>query len=208
MIKICLISMLVCCMYVGLESEAFGGVDNSSGLNSNKTALIIIDIQNDYFPGGKNELSGSVEAGRQAKKILNMFRSNSLPVIHIQHEMMGENPPFFAPGSKGQKIHDCVLPLAGETVFVKQNVSSFEQTPLLDYLKKHKIEQLVVTGMQTNACVAATIKDAIKYEFSIIALKDTIAAVDKETHNKALLKFEAMDVKLMTAENFTSAFSK
>lgn len=50
-----------------------------------KTALLIVDIQNDYFPGGAMELVGAVKAAEKAHTLLVAFRQRSLPVIHIQH---------------------------------------------------------------------------------------------------------------------------
>ena len=167
------------------------------------TALLIIDIQNDYFPDGKFELTGSVAAADQAQKALTFFRSKGLPVIHIQHEYTGENPPFFAPDSDGQKIHETVLPLPGEPVFIKHLVSSFEQTPLLEYLNNSKIKRLIIAGMQTNVCVLGTLEDALKKEFDIIVLKDACAARDVSIHDQTLTVMEEKGVKVMSVDMLT-----
>jgi nicotinamidase-related amidase len=78
-----------------------------------KPALIIIDIQNDYFPGGKMELEGSPEASLQAAKLLERFRSCGLPLVHIQHVSNRPGASFFLPGTEGVDIHANVAPRAG-----------------------------------------------------------------------------------------------
>lgn len=172
--------------------------------NASGTALIVIDIQNDYFPGGKLELAGSIEAGERAGTVLEIFRTKKLPVIHIQHEWKGENPPFFAPGSKGQKINDCVIPVKGEKVFVKYDVSSFKQTPLLQYLKDQNIKRLIIAGMQTDMCVTGTVKDGIKNRFEIVVVKDAVAAKDAETNKMALAAIEAEGAEVIDMDSLVS----
>ena len=75
-----------------------------------KQALLLIDIQNDYFPGGAMELSGSLPAGMQAGKLLRLFRDKSLPIIHIQHLSTREGATFFVPNTGGVEIHETVAP--------------------------------------------------------------------------------------------------
>ena len=70
-----------------------------------KPALIIIDIQNDYFPGGKMELEGSPEASLQAAKLLASFRAKELPLVHIQHVSNRPGASFFLPDTEGVNIH-------------------------------------------------------------------------------------------------------
>ena len=60
-----------------------------------KSALILIDIQNDYFKGGKSELNHPIETGRNAKTILDFFRENNLPIYHVQHINTNSKATFF-----------------------------------------------------------------------------------------------------------------
>ena len=80
-------------------------------------ALLLIDIQNDYFKGGLHPLAGMDRAAKNAKRLLGEFRERKLPVIHVRHEGAGENAGFFRPNTKGAEIHELVRPLPGETVF-------------------------------------------------------------------------------------------
>ena len=91
-----------------MDTKKEESVSEKICIDSPKTALLIIDIQNDYFPEGKFELTASIEASLQAKKALAFFRQNGLHVIHIQHETTQDPAPFFAPNTEGQKIHENV----------------------------------------------------------------------------------------------------
>ena len=84
-----------------------------------KTALLLVDIQNDYFPGGRMELVGSPEAGRRAGELLSLFRKEKLPIFHIQHVAIRKDATFFLPDTTGVEIHETVCPLPGETVVRK-----------------------------------------------------------------------------------------
>lgn len=98
-----------------------------------KQALLLIDIQNDYFPGGAMELHGSVEAGAKARSLLAAFRKNALEIVHIQHISIKSSAAFFLPRTDGACIHPCVAPLGGETAIQKHFPNSFRETPLLEH---------------------------------------------------------------------------
>src|SRR4030095_5679199 len=79
-------------------------------------ALALIDLQNDYFPGGRMELVGATEAVERAAGLLEAFRRRSLPVIHIQHLATRASATFFVPGTPGVEIHAAVRPRGSERV--------------------------------------------------------------------------------------------
>lgn len=138
-------------------------------------ALLIIDIQNDYFPGGAMELVGSPEAGAKAAELLEAFRSASLPIIHIQHVALGSNATFFLPNTKGVEIHESVTPLEGETVFQKNHPNSFLETPLLAHLRDHQITELVIVGMMTHMCIDTSTRAASDLGFDCLLAHDACA---------------------------------
>lgn len=140
-----------------------------------KPALIIIDIQNDYFPGGKMELEGSPEAGLKAAQLLQSFRSKELPLVHIQHVSNRPGASFFLPGTEGVNIHASVAPRAGETVIQKNYPNSFRDTPLLEHLRALEVDQLVIAGMMTHMCVDATTRAAFDLGFSCSLAHDACA---------------------------------
>src|SRR3954464_6806886 len=98
------------------------------------TALIIIDIQNDYFPGGAMALDGADTAGAKARTALERFRKDGLPVIHVRHLSTRPGATFFLPGTKGADIHPAVAPQKGEAVIEKNFPNGFRATSLGDAL--------------------------------------------------------------------------
>jgi nicotinamidase-related amidase len=170
------------------------------------TALVLIDIQNDYFPGGRYELLESDKANLQAKVLLEEFRKRNLPVIHVRHESIGPDANFFIPNTHGADIHPNVAPRTGETVIVKYKVSSFIDTGLESILRNSGIKQLIVCGMQTNWCVRATTLDALKKGFKVTVIKDAIAAKNIDVHQEAIKEMVENQVKLMKTEEFVKNF--
>jgi nicotinamidase-related amidase len=142
------------------------------------TALLLIDIQNDYFPGGAMELVGSVEAGKQAGLLLEKFRNDSLPVIHVQHVSARPGATFFLPGSQGVEINGAVAPLPGELVLRKNYPNSFRETQLLDHLRRLDVDRLVIAGMMTHMCVDTTTRAAADLGFQCLLAHDACATRD------------------------------
>jgi nicotinamidase-related amidase len=139
------------------------------------TALVLVDIQNDYFPGGKMEQEGSVEASQQARRLLEYFRQQNLPLVHIQHVAVRPGSTFFLPNTEGVKTHRNVQPLDGEVVFQKHYPNSFRETPLLEHLQAQGIDRLVICGMMTHMCVDATARAAFDYGFDCLIAGDACA---------------------------------
>ena len=140
-----------------------------------KPALVVIDIQNDYFPGGKMPLEGSPEAGMQAARLLDAFRTKGLPLVHVQHLSNRPGAGFFVPDTEGANIHASVAPRAGETVVQKNFPNSFRATPLLEHLRGLDIDHLVIAGMMTHMCVDATTRAAFDFGFSCSLAHDACA---------------------------------
>jgi nicotinamidase-related amidase len=139
------------------------------------TALIVIDIQNDYFPGGAMELEGADAAGEKAGAALSAFRSRGLPVIHVRHLSVRPGSTFFIPGTRGAEIHGSVKPLSGEPVVEKNFPNSFRGTGLQEILEKQQIKSLAVAGMMTHMCVDATVRHAADLGYRITLLGDACA---------------------------------
>jgi nicotinamidase-related amidase len=177
-----------------------------SGQNMN-TALLIIDIQNDYFDKGTMPLVGSDNASNNAKLILERFRTDCLPVIHIQHIATRPSATFFLPNTKGAEIHDNVKPIGDEKVIVKHYPNSFRETELLDYLKSKNITDLVICGMMTHMCVDATVRAAKDYGFNIILISDACATKDLEI-NGQIAKAEEVQISFLSALNYSYATVK
>lgn len=140
------------------------------------TALVIVDIQNDYFPAGKMPLVGPVEASQQAARLLEHFRDVHWPVIHIQHIAVRPGATFFLQGTPGVDFHANVQPLPDETIVQKNFPNGFRDTPLLEVLREKQIDRLVICGMQTNMCIDATTRAAADYGFECFVAADACAA--------------------------------
>lgn len=156
------------------------------------TALLIIDVQNDYFPGGKMTLEGSEKAGRNIQQVLEYFRKNNLPVVHIKHISTNERATFFLPGTSGAEIHPLVSPSGDEIVIVKHFPNSFRETELLEYLQSKNIKNLIITGMMTDVCVESTTRAAFDFGFSNTIIGDATATRDRELDGKIV---KAADVQ-------------
>ena len=138
-----------------------------------KSALLLIDIQDFYFPGGKLQLENPEMAGMNAGLILDHFRKSELPVYHVRHN--------FEPGGD---IHHYVKPEAGEPVISKDQVNAFVDTNLLEMLQADSIEQLVICGMQTHMCVEAAVRAGHDLGFTCLLVTDACAtrALQYEEH--------------------------
>jgi nicotinamidase-related amidase len=140
-----------------------------------QTVLILIDIQNDYFPGGRMELEGPLEAALQARKLLDRFRRQAWPTVHIQHVSTRPGATFFLPDTEGMELHTSIAPQTGETVIVKHYPNSFRETGLLEHLKGMKTEQLIICGSMTHMCVDATARAAVDLGYPVLLAGDACA---------------------------------
>lgn len=139
------------------------------------TALLLIDIQNFYFPRGRMELVKPEEASLNARKLLLRFRSEQRPIVHIRHN--------FEPGGE---IHANVKPLAGEKIISKDHANAFKDTDLLEYLRLLKIKKVVICGMMTHMCVEAAVRAASDFDFEVVLVHDACATRDLMFQNETI----------------------
>jgi nicotinamidase-related amidase len=145
-----------------------------------KRALVLIDIQNDYFPGGKWTLSGIEPAADNAAKVLAAARAAGDLVVHVRHEFTTPDAPFFAPGSDGARTHPKVLAGAGEPVVLKHHVNAFRETTLKSTLDQHGVEEVVICGAMSHMCVDAGARAASDLGYRCIVVHDACATRDQE----------------------------
>jgi len=138
-------------------------------------ALVLIDIQQDYFPKGRMEVSGAVGASRAAKKLLDHFREKNLPVVHIQHISTRADATFFLPDTDGINFYEGVLPLTAEIVIKKHSPNSFRDTKLHEHLLSHGIRELVICGMMSHMCIDATVRAAFDGGYACSVAHDACA---------------------------------
>lgn len=141
-------------------------------------ALIIIDIQNDYFQGGNCELVNPMEASLKAKELLEHFRKNKMPVFHVQHINLRKGATYFLPNTKGVQIHENVKPLENEIIIEKNFPNSFLETNLESELEKQNIKELVICGMMSHMCIDSTTRAAFDLGFDCILAHDACTTKD------------------------------
>lgn len=143
-----------------------------------KQALMLIDIQNDYFPGGKHPLTSAREAAESAARVLSRFRQVGLPVLHVQHVSLSPDASFFLPDTPGAELYADVKPLPAERVFVKHAPNAFYGTGLTEELADRDITQLTVCGMMSHMCVDTTVRAARDHGLKVTLLYDACATRD------------------------------
>lgn len=169
-----------------------------------KTALLLIDIQEFYFPNGALPLFEPEKTAENAKKVLNYFRENNMTVIHIKHK-----------ASSGSEIHKLVEPIDGEKIITKTKANSFVDTDLLDYLKSQNITNIVLCGMQTHMCLEAATRAASDYGFTCTVVENACTTRDlkynntvikaSDVHNSTLSTLKGTYAEIVTVDEFLKA---
>ena len=177
------------------------------------TALIIVDIQNDYFPNGKMELSNPERAANNAAKVIEWFRQNNKDnIFHVQHIASNPELGFFLPDTVGAKLHESVLPLEHESIIVKHFPNSFLKTELESKLKEKGINKVVVVGMMTHMCIDATVRAAVDLGYETTLIEDACATRDlsyqdhvvpaEQVHYAFVSALKGMYANVITTEDF------
>lgn len=170
-----------------------------------KSAVLLIDIQNDYFKGGKCELYHPEEAAVHGREILELFRRAKLPVYHVKHISTKEDAAFFLPDTKGAEFHESVAPLEQEKVVIKHNPSAFLNTGLAGELLEGGIEHLVIAGMMSHMCIDTTVRAAQDYGFSVTLISDACTTRDLISREGEVIPAQTVHDTFMAALNNTFA---
>lgn len=164
-----------------------------------KEALLIIDVQNDYFPGGANALHNPGKAERRIQDLISESRAIHRPIVYIQHI----NPPddtFFLEGTPGVEISDRIRPNAEDKVIIKHYPNSFLETELDDYLQSIGVDTLVVCGMMTHMCVDTTVRAAMDHGYRVQLVSGACATMDLEW-NGEIIPAEAVQKAFIASLN-------
>jgi len=140
-------------------------------------ALVVVDIQNDYFPGGGNPLDGPEAAAGKASSLLDAFRASGEQIVHVKHVWDAPDALYLRPGTPGGEINDAVKPEPGETVVEKAFPNAFLETPLDTQLKEAGVDTLLVCGMMTSMCVDATVRAAVDLGYEVAVAHDACATM-------------------------------
>jgi nicotinamidase-related amidase len=140
-------------------------------------ALIVIDVQNDYFPGGVWALPGAPAALPRIRRLIERARERQEPVVFIQH-VTPEGAPVFAKGSRGGALHADLDVRPGDPLFTKAHPSAFQETGLQDFLQRAGIRALDVCGFMTQMCCDTTTREAYSRGYRVRLFQDACAAKD------------------------------
>lgn len=143
-----------------------------------KTALLVVDVQKDYFRNGNMELVGSLEASENIRSALDSFRKNGMPILHVQHVALMEGATFFRQGTKGVEIHENASPMEGEPIIVKNYPNSFRKTELQHICMEKGITGLIIVGMMTHMCIDTTVRAAFDLGYECTVISDCCSTKD------------------------------
>jgi nicotinamidase-related amidase len=150
------------------------------------TALVLVDIQNDYFPGGKMSLENMDAAAANAARLLAAFRERALPIVHVRHLSVRPGATFFVPGTAGADIHASVAPRAGEPVVEKNFPNAFRATDLESRLRTAGADHVVIAGAMSHMCIDATARAAFDHGFKCTVAEDACATRALEFDGRTL----------------------
>ncbi|MEN6343332.1 MAG: cysteine hydrolase family protein [Methanospirillum sp.] len=141
-------------------------------------ALLLVDLQRDYFPGGRYPLEGADEAVAHAARLLGAARGSGITILHVQHLSTRLDAAFFLPNTEGALFSPAVAPAPGETVVEKHFPNAFRGTALGAILEVHGLDRLVVAGMMTHMCIDATVRAAADLGYRVALAAEACATRD------------------------------
>lgn len=173
-----------------------------------KTALLIIDMQNDFF-GSERLQSLKDELIEKINSLATIARKKSIPVIWVRQEMkadMSDAPrgikkagkPLVVVGTPGAQLLEGLQKEAGDYEVIKTRYSPFYKTELEDLLKKLGIDTLVISGINTHACVRMAAIDGYERDYEIILAVDCANSHDEEHHKISVKYLSSKIAHIMT----------
>lgn len=169
-----------------------------------KQALIIVDVQREYFPGGKLALYEPEKTLVRIQKVLQFFQAQEWPVYFIRHVSTKENAAIFLPGTAGVELHPALMPRAGETILDKHFPNSFFGTGLRERLAAQEIRHIVVCGMMTHMCIDTTVRAAQNDGFTVTLLEDACTGTTLKWNGETV-SYPTVHAVMMASINGTFA---
>jgi nicotinamidase-related amidase len=181
------------------------------------TALIIIDMQNDFVvPGAPMCVAGALATIPNIVKVLNQFRKVQCPVFFVVREHRGDGSDveitrresflsgksYCIPGTTGWEIVEELKPTKGEYRVVKKRYSSFMNTELDFMLRRLGIKNIVVCGTQYPVCVRTTIFDGVALGYNVVLVTDAVSAQTREIAEANIRDIQNIGVKCVDTQSF------
>jgi nicotinamidase/pyrazinamidase len=161
--------------------------------NNPKRALIVVDVQNDFCPGGTLAVAQGDEVVEPLNKLIDEFLERGDPVYksrdwhppttrHFQAHG-GTWPVHCVQNTKGAEFHPALrddprIEVISKGLGDKDCYSAFDETDLAGRMRDQKVEEVVVGGLATDYCVKNTVLDAVKHGFKVRAVENAMRAVD------------------------------
>ncbi len=143
-----------------------------------RTALVIIDVQLGMFDASEEPpVPGGERLLENIRSLIDEAREAGDPVIYVQHCEAGGT---LVEGTEGWKIHPSIAPLEGDLVVKKRTPDSFLDTVLREELGSRNIEDLVLTGLQTECCIDTTSRQSFSLGYDVTLVKDAHGTWDKD----------------------------
>ena len=169
-----------------------------------RRALIVIDVQNEYFSGNMPIEYPPVETSLPNILLaMDAARAAGVPVVVVQHEAP-EGSPIFARGSHGWQLHGSVADRAHDHFVSKTQASCFTGTDLAFWLAERKIDTVTIAGYMTHNCDAATIYGASHMGLGVEFLADASGSLPYEN---AAGKASAEEIHRVFSTVFHSSFA-
>ncbi len=191
-----------------------------------KTALLIVDIQRDFCPGGTLAVDEGDKVVEPANRLIRCFEEHGWPIYftrdwhpenHCSFEVNGGPwPPHCVAGTSGAEFHADLYVPPGAAIISKADdpekeaYSGFEETQLCDLLKKQSVEDVVIAGLTTDYCVKNTALDAHRFGFSVTVAIDAIRAVNvkPEDGRRAITLMQIRSISFLEAGEVVDRLSQ
>jgi len=160
-------------------------------------ALIVIDLQNDYFCGGKMELQNIDEALLQTNKLVKYAREENYKIYFVQHFATKDDATFFVPDTHGVELNKN-LDIQDDMIIEKNYPNSFRDTKLKEELDKENINELIICGAMTHMCIDTTVRAGFDLGYKITVANDACATRDLLFKEK-IIKAQEVHYSFMSA---------
>lgn len=167
-----------------------------------KKALIVIDLQNDYFCGGNMELQGIDEVLIQTNKLIKYARKQEYKIYFVQHFAPQENATFFVKNTNGALLNKN-LDIQNDVIIEKNYPNSFKDTTLKNELDKENLHELIICGAMTHMCIDTTVRAGFDLGYKMLVACDACATKDLEFQDKTI---KAKDVQFAFMSALASVF--
>lgn len=170
--------------------RAIAGAGSPKTIAPSRTALLVIDFQDEYF-SGRMPIPDGQKALANARRLIDRADASGMTVYHIQH-ITPAGSPIFAQDSATSEFHRDIQPAPGHSVMRKSSVSVFPTTDLDERLKKSGVDTLIVTGLMTHACVAGAARDAVPLGYDVIVAGDACATRDLDEADGGVVSHDVL----------------